>query len=228
MDDRPARPDPTEGGAGPGLLIERYLPRYDVAVVHADVVRAPPAQCYARVLALDLLRAPLIRVAMGVRRLPRRLSGVLHAPGRTPGPDADAPTFRLADMVDLGWIVLAETPGVELVLGQVSRPWKADASPSAVPITTPTTAEEFTDFAAPGFAKIVTGLRVDRYGTDSSILTLETRVATTDALSRRRFRRYWLLIGPFSSAVPRTALRLLASELRRDHQRSWEDPGSAG
>lgn len=125
-------------------------------------------------------------------------------------------------MVGLGWILLAETPGVEMVLGQVSRPWKADASSTDAP----TTPEGFTNFDEPGFAKIVTSLRVDHYGTDSCILTMETRVATTDAMSRRRFRRYWLLIGPVSSVIRRMALRLLATELRQSARGTAPDGGA--
>ncbi|MFZ2013537.1 MAG: hypothetical protein WAV00_06925, partial [Nocardioides sp.] len=112
---------------------------------------------------------------------------------------------------DLGWISLGETPGAEMVLGQVGRPWKGVAVSTQVP----TTPEQFTSFDEPGFAKIATSLRVDPYGNDSSILTMETRVAVTDETSRRRFRRYWLVIGPFSSLIRRTALRMLSSELRR-------------
>jgi hypothetical protein len=136
--------------------------------------------------------------------------------------NAPQATFRPKDMVGLGWVLLAETPGVEMVLGQVSRPWRADASsPSA-----PTTPEEFTTFDEPGYAKIVTSLRVDRYGDASSILTVETRVATTDATSRRRFRRYWLLIGLASSLIRRMSLRLLAAELARSAGgRADEDGG---
>lgn len=199
------------GRADPGLLVEQFLPRYDIAVVHADVFRAPPAHCYARVMELNLLETPFVRVALGIRGLPQRVLGVLRAPGKQTTVEAASPTFRLKDMANLGWILLAETPGVEMVLGQVSRPWKADASCTDAP----TTPERFTTFDKPGFAKIVTGLRVDRYGTGSCILTVETRVATTDAGSRRRFRRYWLLIGPVSSLIRRMALRLLATELRR-------------
>ena len=114
-------------------------------------------------------------------------------------------------MVHQGWVLLAETPGVEMVSGQVSRPWIADASITDAP----STAEQFTNFDEPGYARIVTSLRVDPYGNDSSILTVQTRVATTDAMSRRRFRRYWLLIGPASSLIRRMALRLLVTELRR-------------
>jgi hypothetical protein len=125
-------------------------------------------------------------------------------------------------MANLRWTLLAETPDVEMVLGQVSRPWKADASSTDAP----TTPEQFTDFDAPGFAKIVTSLRVERYGTGSCILTVETRVATTDAKSRRRFRRYWQLIGPVSSVIRRMALRLLATELRQPAPGKARDGGA--
>jgi hypothetical protein len=171
---------------------------------------------------LNLLQAPFIRAALGIRALPQRVLGVLRASGKQTTIETALPTFRLKDMVGLGWIVLAETPGVEIVLGQVSRPWKADASSTDAP----TTPEQFRNFDAPGFAKIVTSLRVDRYGTDSSILTAETRVATTDARSRRRFRRYWLLIGPVSSVIRRMALRLLATELRRSAPGTTPDGGA--
>ena len=143
------------------LLMAQFLPRYDVAVVHADVFRAPPAQCYARVMELDLFQAPFVRATLGLRALPQRVLGALRAPGNGTTITTPPPTFRLRDMVGLGWILLAETPGVEMVLGQVSRPWKADASSTDAP----TTPEQFTNFDEPGFAKIVTSLRVDPYGT---------------------------------------------------------------
>ncbi len=206
----------------PELFVQQYLPRFDVAVVHADVFRAPPAKCYARVMELDLLQAPFVRAALSVRAAPQRELGRWRAPGNGAPTDAPPPTFRLRDMVGLGWILLAENPGVEMLLGQVSRPWKADASTIDAAITP----QQFKAFDEPGYAKIVTSLRVDPYGTDSSILMVETRVATTDAISRRRFRRYWLLIGPASSLIRRMALRLLATELRRSAPGSHFENGA--
>jgi hypothetical protein len=193
------------------LLIDRFLPTYDVAVVHADVFRASPAQSYLAVSELDLFQAPVIRTLIGIRGLPQRVVGAVTGRRTTTTVEESRRTFRLKDMVALGWISLGETPGVEMVLGQVNRPWKAVAAP----MHAPTTPEQFTSFDEPGFAKIATNLRIDPYGNGSSILTMETRVAITDDESRRRFRRYWLLIGPFSSLIRRIALRLLATELRR-------------
>jgi hypothetical protein len=217
MSATPAQP-PEQSSAGAagkagdsGLLMDRFLPRYDFAVVHADVLRAPPVRCYGAASELDLFQAPLVRTLLGIRGLPQRVVGTLRGRVETTTLEASRRTFRFRDMVGLGWILLCDAPGVEMVLGQVSRPWKAVAASADAP----TTPEQFTSFDEPGFAKIAASLRIDPYGKDSSILTIETRVAITDDESRRRFRRYWLLIGPFSSLIRRMALRQLATELRQ-------------
>lgn len=207
--------------AGPQLLIDRFLPTYDFGVAHADVFRATPARCYQVATELDLFQTPVIRTLIGIRGLPQRVASALRGRGTTTTREASRRTFRFRDMVDLGWMTLAETPGEELVLGQVSRPWKGVAVSTHVPDTP----EQFTSFHEPGFAKIAASLRVDPHGNDSSILTMETRVALTDDTSRRRFRRYWLVIGPFSSLIRRMALRQLAAELRRP---TTGRPGGAG
>jgi hypothetical protein len=198
--------------AGSRLLLDEFSPHFDVAVAHSEVLRAVPADCYRAATEVDLFQAPLARALLGIRALPRRAAGKLRVRTSTPSAaEASPSTFRLRDLVGLGWILLGETPGVELVLGQVSRPWQ----PVADPTEAKTTPEEFTNFDEPGYAKITAGLRIDPYGNESSIVTIETRVALTDDESRRRFRRYWLVIGPFSSFIRRMALRLVAAELDR-------------
>jgi hypothetical protein len=42
------------------------------------------------------------------------------------------------------------------------------------------------------------------------LLTTETRVHATTARARRRFRLYWLVVGPFSALVRRRWLRAIA------------------
>ncbi|KRE52562.1 hypothetical protein [Phycicoccus sp. Soil748] len=192
--------------------MEQFSPHFDIAVVHSEVFRAVPADCYRAATQVDLFEAPLVRALLGIRALPRHIAGRLKVrPSATSARSTSPPTFRLKDLVGLGGILLGETPGVEMVLGQVSRPWRAVADPADAP----TAPDGFTHFDKPGYAKITAGLRIDPYGNDSSILTIETRVALTDEESRRRFRRYWLLIGPFSSFIRRMALRLVATELDR-------------
>jgi hypothetical protein len=109
----------------------------------------------------------------------------------------------------LNWLTLADSADSELVLVQLSRPWAADAASP----TQPRTAEEFAAFDRPGFAKIALSLRAVPYGAASAILTTETRVALTDADSRRRFRRYWRMVRPASELIRRLAFRQLAADL---------------
>ena len=200
---------------------DSFLPVRDLDLVHTATFDATPAECYAGALELDLLEIPVVRAALDLRDLPRRVRARFGAPRDATAVRGSRPRFRLADMVDLGWILLSETPDTETVLGQVSRPWRAVADP----VDPPTTPEGFTSFDAPGFAKIVTSLRADPHGHHGSVLTIRTRVMLTDDASRRRFERYWLLVGPVSSLIRRTALRRLATQLR-DSPRDGRPPMS--
>lgn len=80
---------------------------------------------------------------------------------------------------------------MELVWGQVSRPWK----PLAASTGGPRTPEEFAGFDQPGFAKIAFGLKVDPVGSGGSILTMETRVVLTDDQRRRQPKACRMRLG---------------------------------
>ena len=195
-------------GAGTELLLDRFVPHFDLNIVHAGVYRVPPPACYEAVLALDVFESTVIRAIIGARGVPARLAGL--RPGRRPVGKAGHPTFRLGEMSQHGWLQLGENPDVEMVLGMVGRPWARSATPS-----TPVTPETFRDFAEPGFAKIAASFRVDPYGSGSTILTTETRVVLTDPESRRRFLRYWRVVAPFSNLIRWKALCMLDRRLNR-------------
>lgn len=202
---RPARP-----GTGSQLLLDRFMPQYDVDLVHSGVFRVAPEVCYEAVLALDIFEAPLIRALVEARGLPWRLTSLL--PGRRvaeepPGP----PGFRMRDLPERGWLLLGEEPGAEMVLGIVGQPWKPRSGSPGTPVNP----ETFADFAEPGFLKIATSIHVDPYGSGSTILTVETRAVLTDEVSRRRFRPYWRVVEPFSNLIRWKAMRMLARRLNR-------------
>ena len=102
---------PAGKAADSGLLMDQFLPRYDFAVVHADVLRAAPARCYGAASELDLFQAPLARTLLGIRGLPQGVVGTLRGRAKTATRQASQRTFRFKDMVGLGWILLGETPG---------------------------------------------------------------------------------------------------------------------
>jgi hypothetical protein len=202
-----------ESALGSTLAIDRFVPCYDLVVVHAGVFPIPQEQTYRAARNLNLLEDPVIRALLGLRSLPQRLADrVTRHPDVTP---AAAPQhrFRLEDMVGptLGWVLLSEVPDVEIVLGQVGRPWKPIGAFEG-PVVSPAA---FASFDSPGFAKIAFSLSVQPHGATSSILTLETRVVMTDTASRRRFTRYWRLVAPFIRLIDRMTLRLLAAQLRQ-------------
>jgi len=93
-------------------------------------------------------------------------------------------------MQSIGWVVLAEQPGREIVLGSVTQPWLA------APVFRSISANEFRGFAEPGYVKIAWTLRADPVSASSSIFHTETRVCTTDSEARMRFRRYWSFVAP--------------------------------
>jgi hypothetical protein len=186
-------------------LLDEVLPRSDVAVVHTRVVPGPPEAAYRAVLDADFYRIPLVRALMELRGLPGRLTRA----DRRGRPAPAARSFRIPDLASAGWAVLAERPGEELVLGTVARPW--ELAGSAVSLPGPA---EFAAFDRPGHARIVLAVRADPHGRDS-LLHVETRVALTDEASRRRFQRYWWVVGPFSALIRLVALRRVARDLSR-------------
>jgi hypothetical protein len=194
---------------GEPLLIDQFMPTYDLAVVYSRVLRAPPEQCFQTITDFDLFQLPAFRVLIGARGLPIRLADALRRRADEATESSAAPRFRLRDLPSMGWMLLGERPSVELVFGQVDKIWRPRGGSPSEPVTR----AQFAAFDQPGFAKLVESTRVDPYGRWSSIVTTETRALATDQDSQRRFRRYWLLVGPFSHLLRRTALRVWARQL---------------
>jgi hypothetical protein len=177
-------------------LLDRFIPTYEVAERHAARVAAPAEVTYAAACALELQRSPIIRAIFRGREL---------LMGATPAQDA-GPRALVPQMLALGWGILDEAPGRELVMGAVTQPWRADVHFRALPPS------EFLAFHEPGYAKIVWTLSAEPLGPSESVARTETRVATTDPESRQRFRRYWALLSPGILLIRREALRLVKAD----------------
>ena len=95
------------------------------------------------------------------------------------------------------------------MVGAVTQPWKADVEFRGMD------PEEFAAFNEPGFAKIVWTLGVEPLTEKASVFRTETRVATTDAESRSRFRRYWSVFSPGILLIRYETLRLVKREAER-------------
>jgi hypothetical protein len=173
------------------VLIDRFLPDYDVIEHHAVDVNAPVDEAYQAVRNFDLARSPVVLLLLFVRGMPRMFTG--GGPAVTEA--------RLDQLLETGFVVLEEQPGRELVLGVVGKFWRPTSGLRRIE------PGEFADFDAPGFAKAAWNFVVsERAGRGSTVVT-ETRVLCTDDDARRRFSRYWWLIGPFSALIRRVMLR---------------------
>jgi hypothetical protein len=110
------------------------------------------------------------------------------------------PRGLLALTKSLGWGVLADVPGREVVMGAVTQPWYADV------VFRPLPPDEFAAFNEPDYVKIVWTLRADPTGPHASVFRTETRVVTTDAAARARFRWYWARFSPGIMLIRRLSL----------------------
>ena len=128
--------------------------------------------------------------------------------GTDPGA-ARKPKGLLADVESMGWRVLAETPGREIVVGAVTQPWLANV------VFRGLAPEAFKEFQEPGYVKIAWTLRADPVGPRASTFRTETRVVTTDATARQAFRWYWARFSPGIVLIRHFLLRHLKEDAER-------------
>ena len=186
----------------PPTLLDRFLPECEVLERHQTRVDAPVHLTYAAARAMSLNRSPVVRAIFRGREL------LMHAAPV----DAREPQPLVDEVLSLGWGVLAQEHGREIVLGAVTRPWDADVHFRGLP------PDEFAAFAETGFAKIAWTIRAEPLGPRTSRFYTETRVATTDPESRRRFRRYWTMVSPGIRLIRRESLRLVRADAERRYR----------
>jgi hypothetical protein len=185
------------------MIIDTQLPEYDVVIAEHLVVDADPMTTWQAARDLDFLtvRTPLLGAAMWARGLPARLR-------RQPPPPVQRLSLSAGDTLP-GWLPLGERKGSEVALGAVGKFWQPAIEWRDVPL------EEFAGFTEPGYGKIACNFSMRPYSQGRTLLTYECRTATTDALSRRKFARYWWLIRPMVGHIMRATLATISSDATR-------------
>ena len=183
------------------MLIDDFLPVYDVFERHGTAISAPPDKVYATVRTLDLAELPLVHWLMLLRGLPGRLFSRRNTQER--------PDLTLDGLIESGFILLGERPGHEILLGIVGRFWRPAGDPLRMP------SERFREFEEPGYAKAVWSYSLTSESADLTRLTTETRVRCFDRGSRLRFRLYWTLVRPFSGLIRKEILRAVKKKAER-------------
>ena len=161
-------------------VLDRFIPEPEVAEHHQIEIQAPVDVVMSAAKSLELMTSPVIRAIFRAREL--ALGG---APDRR-----THPATLYEQMVSIGWGVLSEQAGHQIVFGAVTQPWLAAPTFRSIP------ADQFREFREPGFVKIVWTLRAEPIDEQRSVFHTETRVCTTDAEARERFRKYWSFVAP--------------------------------
>ena len=177
------------------MLIDRFLPAGEVSSRHEVEVRALAERAWAAARSLDLAGSPVVRALFALRSLPGIFSRK-SAARRGLGLDIEG-------LLKTGFVILAEAPGEEIVLGLVGRFWTPSGGIVRVDPT------EFAAFDRPGYAVAAWNFTVHGPAAGPVRLATETRVRLTDSSSRRRFRAYWTIVGPFSGLIRREMLRTI-------------------
>jgi hypothetical protein len=187
----------------PDALLDEFMQTYETGERHKICVAAPAEITLSAAADADFDSNALIRGIFKGREWILRSR-----------PDAAVrPRGILARTKSLGWGVLAELPGREIVMGAVTRPWDANPVFKALP------PNEFAAFQEPGYVKIAWTLRADPAGNGESIFRTETRAIATDPEARRKFRMYWSLLSPGIIAIRRAMLPAVKAEA----QRRWRE-----
>lgn len=181
------------------LLLDSYMPQYDVVDRMQREVQAPAEATLAAAESQDLLSAPGVTLIFRARQF--AMGEGLET--------KELPKPLIEQMRALGWVELRRVPGREVVMGAVTQPWKGDVTFRSVPPA------EFAAFAEPGYVKIAWTLRADPLGRDRSRFRSETRAIATDEESRARFRRYWSLVAPGVWLIRRLSATPMARQAER-------------
>ena len=181
------------------MLLDRWLPEFDVSKRHAIRIRGSRERVFAELLRYDFGRSLSTRVLMALRGYGSRIrpSGVERA-GTLP-----------ERLTRFGFTPLDEDPGRELVFGLVGRFWRPKGDLRAVP------AADFGDFREPGFAKAAWNLLVEELEPGATRLSTETRVLCFGDAARRKFLLDLRVVEPFSGVIRWSLLRGVRREAEK-------------
>jgi len=179
-------------------LLDPYIPVFDIRERHAIRIPAPPETVFAAACNLDIDQIWLSRWIFRLREFLFRAKP----------PDPNLPRGFLTKMKALDWGVLVDAPGQAIVMGAITQPWEANVRFRAV------TATDFAQHSPPDLIKIAWAIWVEPDAT-GAVLRTETRAVATDSHSRRRFRRYWLLVSPGIRLIRHAILRAVRQVVTR-------------
>ncbi len=185
-------------------LLDQFLPDDDFSARYEIRINAPASAVYQCLLRSDFTKLWLVHLLMTVRsgkRLPR----------------SPMPKDLRQRLQGTGFVMLADVPGEEFVLGVAGRFWRPDGGRC-----TDLAADDFAGFSRPGYAKVAWNFKLLAILPESTVLSTETRIKCFGLAALWKFRIYWSLVSPFSGLIRKTILKHVKAKaestlLRGDH-----------
>jgi hypothetical protein len=180
------------------MKLDELMPRFDVAARYETRVDASVERTREAMRNADFSELPFTRLLMGLRTL---------AWG---GKKLERSVSQKERLQAAGFVSLSSGSENELLLGVAGRFWRPDSG-----IVRGLAASEIIAFEREGYAKALWNFSAERVESNVTRLTTETRVLTYGTAARRKFRAYWLLVGPFSGLIRKEMLRLVKRDAER-------------
>jgi len=191
-------------------LIDEFLPEHDFRAAYQPVIHAPATLVYQHLLSFDLYASWIVRLLVSLRygrRTPRmRVPGDLRR------------RFQCS-----GFMILAEAPGEELVVGVAGRFWRPDGGRRL-----DLSIHDFAGFSCPGEAKIAFNFRVRPGPLHASVLSTETRIQCFGRAAWWKFCLYWAVVRPFSGLIRKAILRQVKADAESASMRLVENNRACG
>jgi hypothetical protein len=169
--------------------LDDFLPVYEFSERHRLEIHAEPARIDRALREVSIAEVPVARALYVLRGLGR----AAH--------DVREPFLGLAL---LGGVLLVDSGGEGVVLGLTGQFWRLRGGRD---LGRPHTVDEFLAYDRPDVCKAVIDFRIAETAPGRCTTSTETRVHVEDPAARRAFRRYWLVIRPFSGLIRIVFLR---------------------
>jgi hypothetical protein len=164
--------------------LDDVVPEADHVTHQSRVIDARSTVVWDELHAIKLTGLPLTLVLGGLRALPVLLSGRWHG----------GLHHTFLDVVPIP--VLSSEPPRAVVYGGVLRPWRTTGGEQGPALD----AEGVREWTEPGWVRVGMEFRLTP-SLGGTRLSCETRIAATDPAARKRFDRYWFVVGPGSSVI---------------------------
>ncbi len=183
--------------------LDRFLPEFDATTIEQTVAAAESLATFEAIDRADLASDPALGIVGNLRGLPERIA---HWRLGIEEPARERRTFADGLGPELGWIPLADEPGVEKIVGIVVRFSLDDRSVEHVQPA------DFVGFDAPGFVKVALSLTTRATGGGKTVLACEVRARATDEGTRTMLVRSWPVAGGAVRLLVRRGLGTIRAE----------------